>query len=90
VREPIPMREFAEWSMAFHMAGAFGRSSPTEQDAVLAHHLSAPSRRASRACGLLSRFWTDGRGSVTSALQRHNLERARHRTWRDLDTGTGD
>ena len=90
VREPIAGREFADWSMAFHMAGAFGKSSPAEQDALLARQLSGLSQRTSKACSLLSRFWTDGRDSMTSALRHHKLERSQRRTWRDLDTGTGD
>ena len=89
VREPIAEREFADWAMAFHMVGAFGRSSPAKQDALLADRLRITSRPPSPACGLLSEFWFKGRGSVSSALGSYSQARTR-RLSGDLETGTYD
>lgn len=90
VREPIAAREFAEWSMAFHLAGAFGRSSPQAQDELLVQRLAAAARPKSLACELLSKFWQRGRLSVASALTSHSRARSRRSQFLDLDTGTGD
>ena len=90
VREPIEERQFPEWSMAFQVAGAFGMSSPVAQDALLASRLEDAARPKSVACDLLSRFWGQGRDSVSSALLRHSV--ARSQRWRseNRDTGTYD
>jgi hypothetical protein len=89
VREPIQEREFADWAMAFHMVGAFGRASPANQDALLADRLRIGSRPPSAACGLLSEFWFKGRGAVSSALGSSSQVRA-PRLSGGLDTGTHD
>jgi hypothetical protein len=90
VRAPVEERAFAEWSMAFQVAGAFGKSSPWEQDALLASRLDNSSRSASVACDLLSKFWYGGQGSVSAALLRHHTARALRRPALDFDTGTND
>jgi hypothetical protein len=90
VREPIAVREFAEWSMAFQVVGAFGPSSPLAQDALLADRLGAAAQRNSTACDLLSKFWARGRHSVASALVSHRNARSAQRLAMDLDTGSTD
>jgi hypothetical protein len=89
IREPIHEREFADWAMAFQMAGAFGRASPEAQDAQLADRLRVSPRPPSKAWGLLSQFWLEGRGSVPSALGNYSQARTR-RLSGDLETGTYD
>lgn len=89
IRAPIEEREFADWAMAFQVVGAFGKASPVEQDALLADRLHMAARPLSAACDLLAAFWLKGRGSVASALGRHNHARTR-RLSGDLDTGTHD
>lgn len=90
VRQPIAQRQFADWSMAFHSVGAFGRSAPAEQDALLARLLAEPSHDPYGARELLSRFWLTGRAAVTSALLHHNQARAQRQSHLDRDTGTFD
>jgi hypothetical protein len=90
VREPIAERAFPEWSMAFQVAGAFGKSSTWEQDDLLASRLDNSSSSASVACDLLSKFWYSGKGSVSAALLRHHTARTVRRPALDFDTGTND
>lgn len=89
IREPIKEREFADWAMAFHIVGAFGRASPAAQDALLADRLRISSRPPSPACGLLSEFWFKGRGSMSSALSSFSQARSR-RLAGGMETGTYD
>lgn len=89
IREPIREREFADWAMAFHVVGAFGKASPIQQDALLAERLRITSRPPSAACGLLSEFWHRGRGAVSSALGVHSESRKQQLAC-GLHTGTYD
>ena len=69
VREPIEVREFPEWSMAFRVAGAMGASSPTWRDELLSKCLSPSAGvQMSRSRGLLTTFWSKGRNSVVRTL----------------------
>lgn len=85
-REPIVMREFSEWSMAFRMVGAFGRSSESEQDEGLAHKLAAATHRHSLPCEYLAAFWGRGRSALASTLLDFSRGRAERialgRGWR--------
>jgi hypothetical protein len=68
VREPIEVRDFPEWSMAFRVAGAMGASSPTQQDELLSQRLSLSGVPISLSRGLLAKFWSRGRNSVVPNL----------------------
>jgi hypothetical protein len=68
VREPIASREFAEWSMAFRVAGALGESSPAQQDELLSRRLWLSEEPASLSRSLLAGFWSRGRSSVVPSL----------------------
>ncbi len=88
-REPIVEREFSEWSMAFRMVGAFGRSSESEQDEVLAEKLAAATNRHSLPYEYLASFWGRGRSALASTLldfskgraQRIALGQGGQRSW---------
>ena len=90
VREPIEDRAFPEWSMAFQVAGAFGNSSPAEQDALLESRLDEAAQPKSVALDLLLKFWRQGQDSVSSALVQHSVARSRRRRSENRDTGTYD
>lgn len=77
VREPIPAREFSEWSMAFRVVGALGPSSQAEQDALLGQRLALPGIQHSSARDLLSKFWGRGRTALATSLLDFSRARAR-------------
>ena len=60
VREAIPSREFADWSMAFRDIRAYGMASPPGIDDALsaARPLGEPADSAARI--LLTKFWNKG------------------------------
>jgi hypothetical protein len=61
LREPIAVREFPEWSMAFRSASTFGASNPSRYDALLSQRLAPAAGPTSTARTLLSKFWSSGR-----------------------------
>ncbi len=77
VREPIPAREFSEWSMAFRVVGALGPSSQAEQDALLGQRLAPPGIQHSAERDLLSKFWGRGRSALATSLLDFSRARAR-------------
>jgi hypothetical protein len=63
LREPVPAREFDDWTMGFRDISAFGVSDPPGIDDVFAGELSdeaADAPPGSAAHLLLSRFWNKG------------------------------
>jgi hypothetical protein len=60
MREPIQIREFSDWSMAFRNISAFGRASPPEIDKVFEAAGSADVQAASAGHVFLSKFWNKG------------------------------
>ncbi len=77
VREPLQVRQFAEWSMACHVVGATPDSSLAENYALLSARLGEALRPKSAACELLSSFWFAGRESVAPALLKYSEARSR-------------
>ncbi len=90
VREPIPARQFAEWSMSCHVVGAGGETSLSEHYGLLASRLTAAIRTKSEASLLLSHFWRAGRESVAPALQKHRNELAQRRLSGSPGSGAAD
>ena len=90
VREPIPVREFAQWSMACHLVGAGSESPLSDNYDLLAIRLAAAVGTQSAACLLLSHFWTAGRASVAPALLNHRNALARRRLSASPDASTAD
>jgi Sensors of blue-light using FAD len=58
LREPIRVREFPEWSMAFRSAAAFGLSHPAPRDELLMPSGNATPAAMSPARTILSKFWS--------------------------------
>jgi len=90
VRDPIQTREFAEWPMAFHAAGARGSASLAEQDALLASKLATADRPKSASCSLLSDFLAGGRNSVSRAMANCKSARSTRQRAADLDFSLAD
>jgi len=62
VREPIPEREFSDWTMAFRSISAFGMSSPDKFDELFIAKIVEPAAAApSVTHSLLLKFWHKGR-----------------------------
>ena len=80
VREPIAARSFSEWSMAFRISGAFGTSSPADQDELLSARLSPSNEPMSLSRSLLAKFWSRGRDSVVPNLMALSRTRSTHRS----------
>jgi hypothetical protein len=61
VREPIPTREFADWTMAFRSISAFGMSSPDTFDKLFIAKIDPAVAARSMTHSLLLKFWNKGR-----------------------------
>jgi len=61
VREPIPTREFADWTMAFRSISAFGMSSPETFDKLFIAKIDPAVAARSMTHSLLLKFWNKGR-----------------------------
>lgn len=61
LRQPIPQREFAEWSMACHIVGADGDTSLCDRYELLLERLAHAVRPRSQARELMARFREQGR-----------------------------
>jgi hypothetical protein len=90
VREPLPAREFAEWSMACHVVGAGGETLLSDRYGLFASRLAAAVDSKSEACLLLSNFWTAGRESVAPALRNHSNALTRRRPHVSPDISPAD
>jgi Sensors of blue-light using FAD len=62
-REPVRVREFGEWSMAFRSGGTYGMSHPMQLDALLSGRFSENTRSSSESIGRLLAFWNKHRGT---------------------------
>ncbi len=61
VREPIPAREFSDWTMAFRSISAFGMSSPEKFDDHFLAKIDPAATARSVTHSLLRKFWSKGR-----------------------------
>jgi hypothetical protein len=61
VREPIPTREFSDWTMAFRSISAFGMSSPDTFDKLFIAKIDPAVAARSMTHSLLLKFWNKGR-----------------------------
>jgi hypothetical protein len=61
VREPIPAREFSDWTMAFRSISAFGMSSPGMFDERFIAKIDPAAAAPSVTHSLLWKFWNKGR-----------------------------
>jgi hypothetical protein len=61
VREPIPTREFSDWTMAFRSISAFGMSSPETFDKLFIAKIDPAVAARSMTHSLLLKFWNKGR-----------------------------
>lgn len=61
VREPIPAREFSDWTMAFRSISAFGMSSPGRFDDLFIAKIDPAVAAPSVTHSLLLKFWNKGR-----------------------------
>jgi hypothetical protein len=75
VREPIPAREFADWSMALHLPGGAGAGLPV--DDRLAARLALADEPVAPARAHLSNFCRRGGSAVSLTLANLSDQRAR-------------
>lgn len=61
VREPIAVREFSDWTMAFRSISAFGLSSPDKFDDLFIAKIDPAAAAPSVTHSLLLKFWNKGR-----------------------------
>ena len=61
--EPIAIREFDQWSMAFRAGGRHGMTQPMHLDALLSGRMSSYTKSTSHAVKALLSFWNAHRGS---------------------------
>jgi hypothetical protein len=76
LREPVPEREFAGWTMAVRDVGARGQASAAQQYGLLSGQ-PEPRVAPSAARQLLVGFWSRGRPSVAPTLRAFSDQRAR-------------
>ncbi len=90
VREPVPAREFAEWSMACHVVGTGSESPLSDRYELLASRMGAVVSTRSAACSLVSHFWAEGRKSIAPALLSHRNAVTKRRLSARPDGRTAD
>jgi len=61
VREPIPAREFMDWTMAFRSISSYGMSSPDKFDRLFMAKIDPAAAAPSVTHSLLWKFWNKGR-----------------------------